>query len=69
MIPNTVWIDKGQVPKVVGECAGCQEDILENEAYYDFQANGCGVETLVHQTADCCFQFVSDRSVCRGAIL
>lgn len=48
-------------PKVVGECAGCMEDILEGEDIYEFD------DLLVHQSMACCQDYVSNRSVCRVA--
>lgn len=61
MVIDSLW---RREPKVIGECDGCGQSIYSFEDYYDMQDQEETV--LVHQTSECCFQFVADRSVCRS---
>jgi hypothetical protein len=64
MVIDRLWRNQEWQPPVVGECAGCEEDITANECYYEFQE---GKETvLVHQESECCRNYVSNMSICRG---
>jgi hypothetical protein len=53
-------------PQVFGECAGCQEDIIEGDAYYEIELNH-DVTEMVHQKQSCCMDYVSNMSYCRTA--
>ena len=64
MVIDSLWKDKEKEPKVIGECSGCQEDIYSTDYWYEYQDGD--EDIIVHQKADCCWQFVSARSVCRG---
>lgn len=62
MVVDRYWNDE---PHVVGECAGCGENIYAGEDIYDYEGE---LELiLVHQNTECCEQFVSDRSRCKVA--
>jgi len=61
MVVDSLWRHHEDVPKSVGECEGCHEDILEGDDVYDFDG------VLVHQESDCCMQYVANMSVCRVA--
>jgi hypothetical protein len=64
MVIDTLW-DSGRAPKVVGECAGCNEDIYSIDEFYEM-TEADGEIVYVHQTPDCCQHYVSERSICRG---
>lgn len=61
MVIDSLWRHLEQEPKVVGECEGCHEDILEGDDVYDFDGG------LVHQDSECCMQYVANMSVCKVA--
>jgi hypothetical protein len=64
MVIDSLWGAQEWQPPVIGECAGCEEDITANECYYEFQE---GKETvLVHQESECCRNYVANMSICRG---
>jgi hypothetical protein len=52
--------------KVIGTCEGCQEEIYEGEPVYDFQGSDAQ-GAIFHQNKECCFQYVSEMSVCKVA--
>lgn len=60
-VENHMVRDLPEEPLVVGECAGCGEDIYLGDEVYDF---GDG---LTHQDSECCQQYVSNISICRTA--
>jgi hypothetical protein len=70
MILDSHWRHQEQPePKVIGECAGCQEDIAANQDWYEMvQVTTNGEQVLVHQSDDCCRQYVADMSYCRGQV-
>jgi hypothetical protein len=52
-------------PKVFGECAGCKEDIVGGNDFYEIKTTN---EVLkVHQNPECCQQFVAEMAWCRTA--
>ncbi|MFS0776222.1 hypothetical protein ABC255_09465 [Neobacillus sp. 3P2-tot-E-2] len=51
-------------PKVIGECVGCQEDIVNLDAWLELMVDG--EEIMIHQDVDCTYQFIADRAVCKG---
>lgn len=61
MVIDSHWRHLEREPKVIGECAGCHEDIYEGEDIYDFDSG------LVHQDSECCQQYVAEMSVCKLA--
>lgn len=65
MVLDSHWrhLEKPE-PKVVGECAGCEEDIYAHEQWLDLVS--LKGDYLVHQNTECCYQFVVEMSVCRG---
>lgn len=64
MVVDAHWRHLEQEPQVVGECAGCQEDIYRHEQWLDMDFHGH--RYLVHQNPECTYQFVSEMSICRG---
>ena len=62
MVVDSLWtvLEKGET-QVVGECAGCGEDIYEGQDIYDCEGE------LIHQNEECCSQYVSNRSWCKVA--
>jgi hypothetical protein len=64
MVLDSHWRHHEWQPPVVGECAGCEEDITADEYYYEFQEGRESV--LVHQNDECCRQYVAEKSICRG---
>lgn len=61
MVIDSIWRKHECEPKVIGECAGCQEDIYEGQYIYDFDGE------LVHQNPECCMNYVANMSVCKIA--
>jgi hypothetical protein len=53
-------------PQVFGECAGCEEDIVAGDAYFEIQILD-GEKIYVHQNAECCQQYVAEMSWCKTA--
>jgi hypothetical protein len=64
MVLGKLWEAREQEPKVIGECAGCQEDIVNVDAWLELMVDG--EEIMIHQDLDCTYQFVADRAVCKG---
>lgn len=69
MVVDAHWRELEREPKVYGECAGCGDNIIAGQDYYEMEAfNGEFLETsLVHQNDDCCRQYVANTSFCRTA--
>jgi hypothetical protein len=69
MIVDSQWRDLERTPKIVGECEGCGEAIFAGEDVYEVNLlNGIKKEThLLHQTSECCRQYVSEMAYCRVA--
>jgi hypothetical protein len=65
MVVDSLWKDREQQPKVIGDCAGCQEDVLAGEDVYEF--DDFGQTLLIHQKPECCQHYVAEMSVCRIA--
>lgn len=67
-IENPIVIDSlwrvNKEPKIIGECAGCGEDIYNHQDWYEFEETND--KYLIHQDSVCCWHFVSDRSRCCG---
>lgn len=67
MVLDSLWREREQEPKVFGECVGCQEDITANQYWYEVaQTTSEGKHVLVHQSDECCRQYVAEMSFCRG---
>lgn len=66
MVVDSQWRHLEKKPQVFGECAGCQEDIIEGDAYYEVELNH-GVTEMVHQKSECCMDYVSNMSYCKTA--
>jgi len=66
MVIDSLWRDFEQEPDVIGECAGCEEDIHEGEDVLEFM-DVDGETVMVHQNSDCTYQYVSDIAVCKVA--
>lgn len=67
VIDDAYWSHLEQSePQVFGECAGCQEDIIEGQDFYEIELSH-GVTEKVHQNAECCMGYVSQMSYCRTA--
>jgi extradiol dioxygenase family protein len=49
--------------KVIGECAGCEEDILSTNDWLELDFKG--ENYLLHQDPECTYQFVAGMSICR----
>jgi extradiol dioxygenase family protein len=64
MVIDAHWRHLERAPQVVGECAGCEEDIYTHEQWLEMELQGH--DFLVHQDKECTYQFVSGMSVCRG---
>jgi hypothetical protein len=64
MVIDSRWRHLEQEPQIVGECAGCEEDIYRHEQWLDTELQGQNY--LVHQDSECCYQFVSGMSRCCG---
>lgn len=63
MIRDRFWYDFERFePKVVGECAGCKEEILEDEEIYQLDS-----DTIIHQDPMCCRDYVAEMGVCKLA--
>jgi hypothetical protein len=63
MVIDSLWKEKE--PKVIDECAGCQEDIYLGEDVYEFE--DFGEIVLIHQKSECCMKYVSEMSFCKVA--
>ena len=48
-------------PKVIDQCAGCQEEIYEGQDIFEF------AEGSVHDNSECCKQYVGSISICKVA--
>jgi hypothetical protein len=69
MVQDSQWRHLEQEVKVVGECAGCQEDITADQDWYEVAGTTSnGEQVKVHQSDDCCRQYVADMSYCRGPV-
>lgn len=66
MVVDSHWRQQEKQQKVVGECAGCQEDIYEGEGIYAFQMSFYS-KVYIHQTSECCMQYVANMSICKVA--
>ena len=58
MVIDSLWNDEPKEPPIVGECAGCLEDIYAGQDIYECEGE------LVHQDKDCCMDYVANRSRC-----
>ncbi|MDF2650154.1 MAG: hypothetical protein K0Q73_5959 [Paenibacillus sp.] len=65
MVLDSLWRERERTPKEVGECAGCEETISANESYLDLDLHGH--QYLLHEKAECTYQFVSEMAICRSA--
>ncbi|MGF6951916.1 3-methyladenine DNA glycosylase AlkD [Neobacillus sp. B4I6] len=65
MTIDSLWKEREQESKVIGECAGCEEDIVVGETFYEFTM-GVVEKVYVHQNSECCMQYVAENSWCRG---
>lgn len=65
MVIEKLWQHKEQV-KVVDECPGCLEDILEGEEVFEF-INMFGQIALVHDNPECCRALMADICVIKIA--
>lgn len=61
MVIDRLWADKEQDLKVIGECEGCHEDILEGQDIYVFN------DGMVHQDQECCIQYIGSISIIKVA--
>lgn len=52
-------------PKIVGECAGCKEEVFDYEEVYEVQE--FGEKIIIHQDSTCCQQFISEIGRCKLA--
>lgn len=66
MVVDSLWREKEKEPAVFGECAGCMENIVACEDYYELE-DSLGNTVLVHQTSDCCWHYVAEISECKTA--
>lgn len=65
MVLDRLWRHREQQPAaIVGECAGCEEDITTQEDYYSFTL-GDKNNVLIHRNDDCCAKFVEANSYMR----
>ena len=64
MVVDKHWRHLEKEPQIVGECAGCEEDIYRHEQWLDMDIHGHNY--LIHQNNECTYQFIADLSVCRG---
>ena len=53
-------------PKVICECAGCQEEIYEGDDVLEFD-DVTGETVLVHQESSCAYEYVSAMATCKVA--
>jgi hypothetical protein len=66
MILDSHWRHLEKEQKIIGECAGCHEDIVEGEDILvcnEFPNE----EVLIHQDNECVYQFVAGMSRCEVA--
>lgn len=61
MVIDSLWNDEPIELEVVGECAGCGEDIVEGDNIYQLD------DFLIHSTTECCRDFIANNSFCRVA--
>ncbi|WP_052343610.1 hypothetical protein [Bacillus massiliigorillae] len=61
MVIDRLWERFEKEPEVIGECAGCGEEIYAGQDIYDCEGE------LVHQDEECCMQFVGNKSWCKVA--
>lgn len=66
MVVDSHWRHLERKPKVIGECAGCHEDILEGQDILECNEFG-NEEVLLHQDSECAYQFVTNISFCKVA--
>jgi hypothetical protein len=64
MVIDRHWKHHGKESQVVGECAGCEEDIYAHEQWMEMELHGHSYQ--MHQDTDCCYQWVSGISRFRG---
>ncbi|WP_284037429.1 hypothetical protein [Neobacillus sp. 114] len=73
MVIDSLWRHREKEPQVFGECAGCKEDIIAGDDYYEFvsveiaEGQAHRETILVHQSPECCQQYVGEMSFCRTA--
>jgi hypothetical protein len=61
MVIDNLWRKKEQ--EVVAECGGCKEDIFAGEDVYEFTSEA-GETVLLHQSLECCREYISEMSRC-----
>jgi hypothetical protein len=66
MVIDAKWRHLEREPQIIGECAGCEEDIVSGESFYEFTM-GVVSKVFVHQNPECCMQYVAENSWCRVA--
>lgn len=64
MVVDSLWKDKKDL-RVVGLCAGCQDEICEGEDIYEY--DDYGEIIFIHQKPSCCMDYVAEMSVCKTA--
>jgi hypothetical protein len=65
MVIDSLWKHQEDHRSVIGECAGCEEDIVGGQNYYEFTMSVVE-KVYVHQNPECCMQYVAENSWCRG---
>lgn len=66
MVIDAIWRNYEKEPAIVGECAGCLEDIYEGENILVFD-DVHGETVMVHQDSECTYQYVSGMAYCKVA--
>jgi hypothetical protein len=67
MVLDSHWCHLEQPEtKVIGECAGCHEDIVEGDDILECN-EFCNETVLLHQDSECAYQFVAAISCCKVA--
>lgn len=66
MIRDSFWYNFERFePKPVGECAGCKEEIMEDEEIIEVLE--FDEKVIIHEDATCCKQFLVENGICKYA--
>jgi hypothetical protein len=66
MVIDSLWRHREQEPKVICECVGCGEDIVEGDDVLVFD-DVLGDKVMIHQDSECTYQYVSGMGYCEVA--
>jgi hypothetical protein len=67
MVVDSHWREREQEPKVIAECAGCENEIYSGQDVYEFTPDTGHKSVLIHQNLNCCREYISNLSRCLTA--